>query len=48
MSADKCSICRVRKLVLVENGPKGLRVCPRCDGEAYEIVVDREQREKPA
>ncbi len=46
--SKSCSICRRRKLVPIEDGPQGLRVCPRCDGEVYEIVVDREQRGKPA
>ncbi len=47
MSAAMCRLCRRRKLVSLENGPRGVRACSLCDGDVVRIVVDREAKKGP-
>lgn len=44
MTSKHCSICRRRKLVLLKSGTHVIQACSVCDGDAVQIVQDREQR----
>jgi hypothetical protein len=45
-STGLCSICYgnpetgERKLLPIQDGPDGVRVCPVCDGDAFRVALD--------
>ncbi len=47
MSQVMCTCCPMRKrkpLVVIEDGPRGVRVCPVCDGGVLDLVIKREAK----
>lgn len=49
-STGLCSICYrdpvvgERKLLPIQDGPTGVRVCPHCDGGAFRLALDTHDR----
>lgn len=46
MSQTLCTCCPARKrspMIPIEDGPKGVRVCPKCDGGVVDVVIKRDQ-----